>query len=192
VLRGRSAQAIVDALTSGSMRYQGLSLSGAERRAIAEFLTGKKLRGSVTGATTGRCARPPPLSDPAAGPLWNGWGPTPQNTHFQPAPQAGLTAAQVPQLKLKWAFGFPDATSSWAQPSIAGGRVFIGSQNGTVYSLDATSGCIARTPAREAAPAVARPRRPTLQINRATSTRWTRRPVDCCGAAESTTIRSSA
>jgi polyvinyl alcohol dehydrogenase (cytochrome) len=145
VLRGRSPQAIVDALTSGSMRYQGLSLSGAERRAIAEFLTGKKLRGSVTGAVMGRCAGPRPLGDPATGPLWNGWGPTPLNTHFQTAAQAGLTAAQVPQLKLKWAFGFPDATSAWAQPTIAGGRLFVGSQNGTVYSLDAASGCIAWT-----------------------------------------------
>jgi mono/diheme cytochrome c family protein len=43
-LAGRSPQAIVDALTSGSMRYQGLALSGAERRAFAEFLTGRPLR----------------------------------------------------------------------------------------------------------------------------------------------------
>jgi polyvinyl alcohol dehydrogenase (cytochrome) len=144
-LHARSPQAIVDALTSGSMRYQGLSLSGAERRAIAEYLTGRKLRGAITGAIAGRCARPAPLGDPSAGPLWNGWGPTAQNTHFQPAALAGLTAAQVPRLQLKWAFGFPDATSSWAQPSVAGGRLFVGSQNGTVYSLDAKSGCIAWT-----------------------------------------------
>jgi len=127
------------------MRYQGLSLSGAERRAMAEFLTGRTLRGSLTGAATGRCARPPTPGDPASGPHWNGWGPTAQNTHFQPALQAGLTASQVPRLKLKWAFGFPDATSSWAQPSVAGGRLFVGSQNGTVYSLDAASGCIVWT-----------------------------------------------
>ena len=144
-LHGRSPQAIVDALTSGSMRYQGLSLSGAERRAIAEYLTGRKLRGAITGAIAGRCAHPAPPGDPSTGPLWNGWGPTAQNTHFQPASPAGLTAAQVPRLQLKWAFGFPDATSSWAQPSVAGGRLFVGSQNGTVYSLDAKSGCIAWT-----------------------------------------------
>jgi polyvinyl alcohol dehydrogenase (cytochrome) len=48
-------------------------------------------------------------------------------------------------LKLMWAFGFPDASASWAQPTIAGGRLFIGSQNGTVYSLDAKTGCIAWT-----------------------------------------------
>src|SRR5258707_710938 len=34
------------------------------------------------------------------------------------------------------------ATSAWAQPTIAGGRVFVGSQNGTVFSLDARTGCI--------------------------------------------------
>ena len=145
VLHGRSPQAIVDALTSGSMRYQGLSLSGAERRAIAEYLTGRKLRGALTGATAGRCVSPPPLGDVSTSTTWNGWGPTPQNTHFQAAERAGLAAEQVPKLRLKWAFGFPDATSSWAQPSIAGGRLFVGSQNGTVYSLDAKSGCIVWT-----------------------------------------------
>jgi len=64
------------------------------------------------------------------------------NARFQPAGAAGLTADQVPHLTLKWAFGFPDATSAWAQPTVAGGRVFVGSQNGTVYALDAKTGCI--------------------------------------------------
>ena len=144
-LAGRSPLAIIEALTSGSMRYQGLSLSGAERRAIAEYLTGRPVRGAVSGASAGRCAKPPPFVDPAAGPAWNGWGPGVTNTHFQSAAQAALPADRVPRLKLKWAFGFPDATSAWAQPSIAGGRLFVGSQNGTVYSLDAASGCIAWT-----------------------------------------------
>ena len=72
-----------------------------------------------------------PLGDPSAGPQWNGWSPTPANTRFQPADQAGLTAAQVPGLKLKWAFGFPDTLSAYGQPTIAAGRVFIGTQNGT-------------------------------------------------------------
>jgi polyvinyl alcohol dehydrogenase (cytochrome) len=140
-LHGRSPQAIVAALTSGSMRYQGLSLSGAERRAIAEFLTGRRMRGTVAGAIAGRCAGPSRFTDPIASPGWNGWGATIENTHFQPASQAGLTIDGVPRLELKWAFGFPDTTSAWAQPTVAGGRLFIGSQNGTVYSLDAVSGC---------------------------------------------------
>jgi polyvinyl alcohol dehydrogenase (cytochrome) len=64
------------------------------------------------------------------------------NTRFQTADQAGLVAGDLSRLTLKWAFGFPDASSAWAQPTVASGRVFVGSQNGTVYSLDAASGCI--------------------------------------------------
>jgi polyvinyl alcohol dehydrogenase (cytochrome) len=127
------------------MRYQGLALSGAERRAVAEFITGRSLRGPVAGDAVGRCGRPAPIADPATSPSWNGWSPTIANTHFQPAQPAGLTAADVPRLALKWAFGFPDASSAWAQPTIFGGRLFVGSQNGTLYSLDARSGCIAWT-----------------------------------------------
>jgi outer membrane protein assembly factor BamB len=74
--------------------------------------------------------------------LWNGWGPTVENTHFQAATKAGLRPEQVPHLTLKWAFGFPDATSAWGPTTIVGGRLFVGSQNGDVYSLDAKTGCV--------------------------------------------------
>lgn len=136
---------MIDTLTSGVMRYQGLALTGAERRAVATFLTGRTARGSLTGSSTGRCRHPLPLSDSLMSPAWNGWSPALDNTHFQLERDAGLTAGQVPRLKLKWAFGFPDAASAWAQPTIVGGRLFVGSQNGTVYSLDAQSGCIVWT-----------------------------------------------
>ncbi len=63
------------------------------------------------------------------------------NTRSQPAPQAGLTAAQVPNLKLKWAFGIPGATQARSQPAVAGGRIFLGSEPGTVFALDARTGC---------------------------------------------------
>ena len=127
------------------MKYQGLALSGEERRAIAEYLTGRKLRAPLSTNTIGNCARRPAPGDPGANPLWNGWGPAIDNTHFQPAEQARLTAEQVPRLHLKWAFGFPDATSAWSQPTIVGGRLYVGSQNGTVYALDAASGCVVWT-----------------------------------------------
>jgi polyvinyl alcohol dehydrogenase (cytochrome) len=142
ILAQRSPQAILTALTQGSMRPQGSRISGSERRAVAEFLSGKKLAGDVAGAATGRCSTQLPLRGPE---LWTSWGGSITNTHFQPASAAGLTADQVPRLKLKWALGFPDATSAWSQPTVAGGRVFVGSQNGTVFSLDAKSGCIAWT-----------------------------------------------
>lgn len=141
ILSRRSPEAILSALTAGGMRPQGGRLSGLERRAVAEFLTGRSLGGDPTGAATARCTTPPPRSERGAV-AWAGWSPAPTNTRFQPAAQAGLTAENVPRLTLKWAFGFPDTTSAWSQPTVSAGRVFVGSQNGTMYSLDAKSGCV--------------------------------------------------
>lgn len=143
VLKQRSPESILSALTAGGMRPQGGRLSGSERRAVAEYLSGKSFGSDITGATTGRCApSTAALSDPASSPSWAGWSPSFTNSRFQNAKDAGLTADQVPHLALKWAFGFPDATSAWSQPTVAGGRVFVGSQNGAVYALDAATGCI--------------------------------------------------
>ena len=142
VLSARTPQAIIDSLVTGAMRVQGSRLSGAERRAVAEFVTGAKVGGDVSGTSAGRCTTPSAFAGVSTGPRWTGWGPSSTNARLQPADQAGLTAATIPRLTLKWAFGFPDATVAWAHPTVAGGRVFVGSQNGTVYSLDAKTGCI--------------------------------------------------
>jgi len=141
-LRSRTPQTVIESLVNGAMRVQGAQLSGPERRAVAEFVTGKTVQGDVAGVGTGRCAKD--VAFPAQGftPSWNGWSPTITNTRFQRDDQAALAAREVPRLTLKWAFGFPDASSAWAQPTVGGGRVFVGSQNGTVYSLDARTGCI--------------------------------------------------
>src|SRR5271170_7431071 len=139
-LRQRSPGAILEILANGSMRVQGASLSGPERRAIAEYLGGAVILTDATGVATGRCAATSQFR--LTGPSWNGWGAGAANTRMQSASNAGLTAQQLPRLELKWAFGFPDAASAWAQPTIAGGWLFVGSQNGTVYALDAKSGCI--------------------------------------------------
>ena len=82
------------------------------------------------------------LPDPSKGPAWNGWGVDAHNTRFQTAAGAGITAAQIPNLKLKWAFGFPLGVSAFGQPSVAAGRVFVGSDTGYVYSLDMHTGCV--------------------------------------------------
>jgi len=138
-LRQRTPEAILDALTTGAMRQQGADLSDAERRAVAEFLGGRPAAAAAS-SDGARCANPAPF-DPTQGASWRGWGPDSSNARFQPGPQAGLTVESTPKLKLKWAFGFPNATTARAQPTVAGGRVFVGSQDGTVYSLDAKTGC---------------------------------------------------
>jgi polyvinyl alcohol dehydrogenase (cytochrome) len=139
-LAARSPEAIVEAL-NGVMRIPGSRLNAMERRGLAEYLTNKKMGGDLNAAMP-RCASQPPFGDPASGPAWNGWSPDRTNSGFQSAKLAGITADAVPRLKLKWAFGFPDANSAWGAITVVSGRLFTGGQNGTVYSLDAKSGCV--------------------------------------------------
>lgn len=138
----RAPEDIIEALVNGAMRTQGARLSGEERHSLAEYLTSRPFGGDPTGAASGRCTAPGRFAPVSGAPAWSGWSPTETNARFQPEGAAGLTASQVPRLALAWAFGFPDASSAWAQPAIVGDRVFVGSQNGTVYSLDAGTGCI--------------------------------------------------
>jgi polyvinyl alcohol dehydrogenase (cytochrome) len=86
-----------------------------------------------------RCTAHPPL-DPFKGSEWNGWGFDNGDTRFQTAP--GMTVADVPNLVLKWAFGFPSGNSAYGQPSVVGGRVFVGADTGFVYAIDAATGCL--------------------------------------------------
>ncbi|MBL8300773.1 MAG: PQQ-binding-like beta-propeller repeat protein [Rhodanobacteraceae bacterium] len=134
-------RSIIQALTTGVMRTQGYSLSGEQRRAIAEHLTGVKYSSSLLNESRGRCDVNTGMSDPSKSPQWNGWGNGLANASFQSGKSAGLTPDQVKHLKLKWAFGFPDSFSAWSQPVIASQRIFVGSQAGVFYSLSVTSGC---------------------------------------------------
>jgi len=78
---------------------------------------------------------------PANAPAWTRWGANPANWRFQPAAQAGLSAADVPRLNLKWAFGIPNVKIVRSQPAAYRGRIFVGGNDGTLYSLDAATGC---------------------------------------------------
>jgi polyvinyl alcohol dehydrogenase (cytochrome) len=144
-IREMSPERIYDSLTTGAMKEQGDKMSDADKRGVAEFMGARPLGSSKVGDAKNMpnlCRNNPAMTDPARGPSWNGWSAEMSNTRFQPAAAAGLTAAQVGRLKLKWAFGFPAGVSANAQPSIVSGRVFVGSDNGFVYSLDAATGCV--------------------------------------------------
>ena len=114
-----------------------------DRRRVAEYVTGKTMPlADVLVPAQGKCEAPAPaMGDPFAGPHWTSWGVDAGNGRFQTAQQAGLAAADIPKLKLKWAFGFPGVTQAYAQPIVAAGRVFVGSETGVVYAIDAKTGC---------------------------------------------------
>jgi len=152
VLRAMSADRVLAAMETGPMISMATGRSGIERRAMAEAVTGKKLRNTLDmtpqpkamcSAANAAAASETTAFNASSGPAWTGWGgANTSNTRFQDAGNAGLTAADIPKLKLKWAFGFPGDLQSNAQATIAGGRVFVGSPAGGVYALSAASGCI--------------------------------------------------
>ncbi|HET9219654.1 MAG TPA: PQQ-binding-like beta-propeller repeat protein [Terriglobia bacterium] len=115
-----------------------------QKRQFAEFTSGRPMNSAAgdSKTMTNKCASNATLADPSRSPGWNGWGNTTSNTRLQTDAAAGLTNQQVQGLKLKWAFGVPNATEMFSQATIASGRVFFGSDAAWLYSLDAKTGCI--------------------------------------------------
>jgi len=142
-LRARSVAQIVAALEPGGvMDVHGKALTAFEKQAVASYLSATPAAGGTGDPSLGACPTAgAALPDVTSMPMWNGWGNDAANTRFQTAKMAGLTASDVPKLTLKWAFGFAGATASSGQPTIAGGRVFVGNNNSQFYSLDLKTGC---------------------------------------------------
>src|SRR5256885_343364 len=138
-LRSMSADRVLAAMETGPMISMAVRLTTADRRAIAEFVSGKPI-GQPLVTTPPAKAMCPASSFNPEGVAWTGWGGDTSNTRFQNT--AGMSAADVPRLKVKWAFAFPGDIQANSQPTIAGGRVFVGSPGGKVYSLDAKTGCV--------------------------------------------------
>ncbi|MBT73688.1 MAG: hypothetical protein CMQ15_16920 [Gammaproteobacteria bacterium] len=132
---------IVEALEFGSMATSGMSLTRGQKRNVAYYLTGERFDEARTESISFNCESSLDssltLSQPVA---WNGWGGESGNTRHQ-ASESILNKNNVGQLELKWAFAFPEATRSRSQPVVTPEVTFIGSQEGTIYALDNTSGC---------------------------------------------------
>ncbi len=133
----RKPEAIVGAMFDGAMIAQASGLTLEEGRAIARFITGKEFS-AASDVSMGKCEAPPKTLSLAPGD-WNGWSVELDNSRYQARPR--LSAADVPRLKVKWAFGFPGDSRAFAQPAVVGGRVFVGSAGGKVFSLNASTGC---------------------------------------------------
>jgi polyvinyl alcohol dehydrogenase (cytochrome) len=144
-LKAMSPEKIHEALSAGGkMETQATSFTDSDKRNIAEFLAGRRIAGTESAQKMANtCTSNRPLASRLdASPSWNGWGPELNNARFQTAAMAGLRPADIPKLKLKWAFGLPGGGTASSQPTVVLGRVFIGSDSGAVYSIDAKSGCV--------------------------------------------------
>src|SRR5690606_16046971 len=129
LLRQFTPETVLLSLTSGKMQIQGSVLNEAEKRAVSEFATGKRFGeanyGSPATEKPNLCASASPVRDPSQVPSWNGWGNDLATTRFQPKEVGRLTAADLPRLKLKWAFGYTNVSMTRAQPAVIGERLYV-------------------------------------------------------------------
>ena len=151
LLAARAPEEVYDALTIGRDEAHG-------RRACP---TPSSMAWSASSPASRRCPTrrrsPTPNLCKTNGPLqpngpqWNGWGRDLANSRYQPKP--GFTAAEIPRLKVKWAFAYPGTKNS--QPLVFGDRVFVAShgrqglfarRQRPAASTGATTGAAARAP----------------------------------------------
>ena len=137
-LGAMTPRAVLSSLEAGRMRRHGEQLTPDERRTVAEWLTGWPLT-ETRLPSSAFCASAP---QPDGTVHWSGWGGGDGETGFADAARAGLTAADLPNLELAWAFGFPDAIQVRSKPAVIGDRVLVGSAYGEVYSIDLETGCV--------------------------------------------------
>jgi polyvinyl alcohol dehydrogenase (cytochrome) len=144
-------------LDFGTMSNVASSLRRDEREAVATYLG---VAGGIPAPLARAfCSERSVVLTSLSKSEWNGWSPSPSNTRYQPGDTAGLTIDQVRRLKLKWAYGFEGDIVAFAQPTILGGNLFVGSASGQVQALSADSGCVkwtfqANAPVRSAILAV--------------------------------------
>lgn len=132
------AMTIAQAMFGGAMQQQASGLTQNEIVTLAYFLGGKDRSAQAAEIPPPpACRAPAPPIELAAG-QWNGWSPDLENTRFQPTP--GLTAADVPRLKVKWAYGYT-GRMAYGQPTFIGDRLFVTNTTGEISALDAQSGC---------------------------------------------------
>jgi len=136
-----SAESVLQSLKHGPMKPQAEKLTPAQKRAVAEYVSGKNFHASASSRVAGKCSSTE--AHEAVSDLgWNGWGANLTNTRFQSQQSSQLSAADVSKLKLRWTFAFPEQSRMAAQPAISGNRLYIGSADGNIYSLNVDTGCV--------------------------------------------------
>jgi polyvinyl alcohol dehydrogenase (cytochrome) len=140
-IKAMSGEAIYAALTSGSMKSRAQGLTMPQIFALIGYIAPTGGTQAAAPKFERTCKGDAAFQPGADSSRWNGWSPSLTNARFQDARAAGLAAADVPKLKLKWAFNLGDVTTARGEPTVIGNRVFIASQTGAVYSLDRATGC---------------------------------------------------
>lgn len=138
VIASMPPETIYTIISSGVMKDHADGLSDAERQHLAIYLGRNGLASQKDPSSAANTCTASALSKTRGSAGWPYWGHDLEGTRYQPTP--GFIAADVPRLKLKWAFAYPGGVASTA-PIVANGRLYIGSMTGQVFALDTATGC---------------------------------------------------
>jgi polyvinyl alcohol dehydrogenase (cytochrome) len=138
LIRRRSAEDVIQTLTTGSMKQQAAGLNSEQIRALAIFLTGKQPGAPIESNLSANLCKATPAPISLKAPQWNGWGRDLDNSRYQPNP--GLKTEEVPRLRVKWAFAHPGPMAT-GQPTIIGDHLFLTTEAGIIFCLNAQTGC---------------------------------------------------
>ncbi len=141
ILSALGPDRILKSMNEGVMKTQAAAIEPADRGMVAEFISGRRLSDIVEPQLPPLCTAARGF-DPAQVPVSRGWGVDLENSRFQPAASGGLHAGNVGNLEVKWSFAYPNAVQARSQPVFGGGAIYVGSQDGTVWALDAETGCL--------------------------------------------------
>ncbi|MEO6387388.1 MAG: PQQ-binding-like beta-propeller repeat protein [Croceibacterium sp.] len=144
-------ESVLRALTDGRMKAQAAALTEEQRADVAQFVSGRVLGQGQAIAAPLMCTGAAAQFDWSKPPVFPGWGFDRNNSHLIAAALARLNPGNIGRLKLKWAFAFPNAVNAHSQPALAGGAIYVGGNDGTLYVLDAATGCARWTYAASAA-----------------------------------------
>ncbi len=123
-LKAMRYQTILYALNEGKMKAQASMLNATQKASVIDYLVGREAT-SDEWLSTAMCApdrRTVKLDAPAT---VTGFGFDPKNHRHLTAAQTGLRTADMRNLELAWAMGFPKATSMRSQPAIVGSTLFL-------------------------------------------------------------------
>jgi quinohemoprotein ethanol dehydrogenase len=154
-LRDRTPQQVLDALTNGVMTAQGSALTDAERRAVAEYLTGRAVGGSTVAPREGNQSAqelspeqlrlattrdtnvrlvPLPKVDRTASRDWPLHNLDLANSRYSPLKQ--INASNIKSVAVKWLYHTRNAGST---PIVVDGVMYVATSD-HVVALDATTG----------------------------------------------------
>ena len=143
-LRSLSPEAILIALTTGSMAANATDLTERQKRALAEYIGGRPIgagEAAPAAAMKNQC-RPDAFGDIAKMPAWNGWGADVDNSRFQPGERAGLTGRRRAKAEAEMGVRISRipcpvcAARDCRRAAVRRGRKLV------VYALNAETGCV--------------------------------------------------